>query len=68
MMSSTSLTGHIEIDRTNWQGQRVLVAGAGGFIGSHLVEALVAADAKVRAFTRYNSRSDPGLLNLLLEL
>jgi NAD dependent epimerase/dehydratase len=65
MMSSTSLTDHIEIDRTNWQGQRVLVTGAGGFIGSHLVETLVAAGAKVRAFTRYNSRSDPGLLNLL---
>jgi dTDP-glucose 4,6-dehydratase len=42
-----------------------LVTGAGGFIGSHLVEALVAQGAQVRAFVRYNSRGDPGLLRLL---
>jgi dTDP-glucose 4,6-dehydratase len=42
-----------------------LVTGAGGFIGSHLVEALVAQGASVRAFVRYNSRRDPGLLRLL---
>jgi len=43
----------------------VLVTGAGGFIASHLVEALVRAGADVRAFVRYNSRNDPGLLSLL---
>ena len=43
----------------------VLVTGAGGFIGSHLVEALVQQGAQVRAFVRYNSRGDPGLLSLL---
>lgn len=43
----------------------VLVTGAGGFIGSHLVEMLVNAGAQVRAFVRYNSRGDPGLLALL---
>jgi dTDP-glucose 4,6-dehydratase len=43
----------------------VLVTGAGGFIGSHLVEMLVSAGARVRAFVRYNSRGDPGLLALL---
>jgi len=42
-----------------------LVTGAGGFIGSHLVEALAAQGASVRAFVRYNSRGDPGLLRLL---
>ena len=48
-----------------WDGQPVLVTGAGGFIASHLVEALVAQGARVRAFVRYNSRGDPGLLSLL---
>lgn len=45
-----------------WQGRRVLVTGAGGFIASHLVEALAAQGARVAAFVRYNSRGDPGLL------
>ena len=43
----------------------VLVTGAGGFIASHLVERLVAEGAKVRAFVRYNSRGDSGLLRML---
>jgi len=48
-----------------WKDRPVLVTGAGGFIASHLVESLVAAGSKVRAFVRYNSRNDPGLLRLL---
>jgi dTDP-glucose 4,6-dehydratase len=47
-----------------WKKQKVLVTGAGGFIGSHLVEKLVELGASVRAFVHYNSRGDPGLLRL----
>jgi NAD dependent epimerase/dehydratase len=42
----------------------VLVTGAGGFIGSHLAEALGRAGADVRAFVRYTSRSDNGWLEV----
>jgi len=49
----------------DWDGKQVLVTGAGGFIASHLVEALAAGGARVRAFVRYNSRGDPGLLRMI---
>lgn len=42
--------------------KKLLVTGAGGFIGSHLVEACLAAGYEVRAFVRYNSRSSWGWL------
>jgi NAD dependent epimerase/dehydratase len=43
----------------------VLVSGAGGFIGSHLVEALRAAGAQVTALVHYDSRSDFSNLELI---
>jgi len=49
----------------DWKGKKVLVTGAGGFIASHLVERLTKEGAQVRAFTRYNSRNDVGMLRLI---
>ncbi|WP_245435749.1 GDP-mannose 4,6-dehydratase [Microvirga calopogonii] len=46
-------------------GKRVLVTGAAGFIGSHLVETLVQRDATVTAMVRYNSSSSIGNLGFL---
>lgn len=38
-----------------WEGKKVLVTGADGFIGSHLVEELAKIGADVRALVLYNS-------------
>jgi len=45
--------------------RKALVTGAGGFIGSHLVERLVAEGVEVRALVHYNSRNSHGNLEWL---
>ena len=45
----------------------ILVTGAGGFIGSHLTEQLVAEGNRVRAFVHYNSLGRWGWLEQLSE-
>ena len=49
----------------NWNNKPVLITGAGGFIGSHLTELLIDLKANVKAFVRYNSRNDWGLIEML---
>jgi dTDP-glucose 4,6-dehydratase len=47
----------------NWQNKKVLVTGAGGFIGSHLTERLVELGASTRALVHYNSAGSWGWLD-----
>ena len=44
-------------------GKTILVTGADGFIGSHLVERLVAEGGRVRAFVYYNAFNTWGWLD-----
>lgn len=46
----------------DWKSTKVLVTGAGGFIGSHLTERLAELGAPTRALVQYNSRGFRGWL------
>ncbi len=47
----------------NWQGKKVLITGAEGFIGSHLTERLVELGADVTALAQYNSFNNWGWID-----
>ncbi|MBU4201257.1 MAG: GDP-mannose 4,6-dehydratase [Verrucomicrobia bacterium] len=47
----------------NWKNKKVLITGAGGFIGSHLTERLVGLGANVRALVHYNALGTWGWLD-----
>lgn len=47
----------------DWRGKKVLVTGAEGFIGSHLTEELVKAEAIVTAMVKSNFQHDCGFIN-----
>ncbi|NLR61845.1 SDR family NAD(P)-dependent oxidoreductase [Chitinophaga polysaccharea] len=49
----------------NLKNKKVLITGADGFIGSHLVERLIDEGAEVKAFCNYNSFGSWGWLDTL---
>ena len=52
----------------NLKLKKILITGAGGFIGSHLTESLLADGYKVKALIRYTSNKNLGWLNNIKNL
>lgn len=53
------------LNKSFWRGRKVLVTGAGGFIGSHLTEMLTELDADITAMVHYDIRADKSNLDYL---
>ena len=49
----------------NIDGKKILITGADGFIGSHLVERMLQEKCEIRAFVYYNSFNSWGWLDTL---
>lgn len=49
-------------NQSTWENRRVLITGAGGFIGSHLAEHIAQLGARTRCFLRYTSQGSLGWL------